>query len=111
MSIDQSTAYSFGQLGSAYLAGASSIFEPPTGMVVVSILSLDNDTGFTKLEQVNGSDSAYIGTLALHATLNGTNPTVLPDTETFPAGIAIFGRWNKVQLTGTGAAVMLYFGY
>ena len=110
MSIDQSTAYSFGQLGSAYLTG-SSIFEPPTGMAIVSILSLNDNTGFTKLDQVNGSNSAFVGTLSLHDSLNGTNASVLPDTETFPAGIALFGRWNKVQLTGTGAAVILYFGY
>jgi hypothetical protein len=110
MSIDQSTAYSFGQPGSAYLTGAG-IFEPPTGMVVVSIVSLDSVTAFTQLVPVNGPGSAYFGTTTPHATLNGTNPSALPTTETFPAGVTLFGRWSKVQINGTGAAVMLYFGY
>ena len=108
MSIYQASAYSFGQMGSAYLNDTSE-FEPPTGKVIVSILSLDDDTAFTKLESADNDDSKYFSTTG--ANTNATNADALATNETFPAGIAIFGRWNKVQLNGTGAAVILYFGY
>jgi len=108
MSIYQASAYSFGQLGSAYLDDVS-IFEPPAGKVVVSIVSLDDNTAFTKLESADNDDSKYFSTTG--ANTNATNADTLETTETFPAGIAIFGRWNKVQINGTGAAVLLYFGY
>ena len=108
MSIYQASAYSFGQLGSAYL-NDTSIFEPPAGKVVVSILSLDDNTAFTKLESADNDDSKYISTTG--ANTNATNADPLATNETFPAGIAIFGRWNKVQLNGTGRGAILYFGY
>ena len=107
--MNQDVAYGFGQLGSAYLADTG-IFEPPTGLVVVSILVLDDATAFTKLEQVNGANSAYFGTVAA-VTNNGTNADALATAETFPAGTTLFGRWDKVQLNGTNAAVVMYFGY
>jgi len=111
MSFYQSNAYNFGQVGSAYIGpGNTSIFQPPTGMVVVSIVSLSDDTGFTKLTPSNSDDSAYFGS-TVHDTLNGTNPSTLPTNEAFPAGMALFGRWTHVQLNGTNAAVILYFGY
>ena len=106
----QEAAYGFGALGSAYLADTD-IFEPPTGQVIVSIISSDDDTAFTKLEPVNDPDNvAYFGTTNV-VTENGTNADALPTDETFPSGTTIYGRWNKVQLNGTGAAVVLYFGY
>jgi hypothetical protein len=108
MSIYQASAYSFGQMGSAYLDTAN-IFEPPAGKVIVSILSLADTVAFTKLESADADNSKYFSTTG--ANTNATNAAVLSTSETFPAGIAIFGRWNKVQLNGTGAAVILYFGY
>ena len=113
MSIYQGQAYNFGQLGSAYL-GDDSIFYPPTGMVVVSILSLADTVGFTKLKPVQSDNSAYFGTAYTDISpvpLNGTAADPLPTDETFPAGIALFGRWSEVQINGTNAAVILYFGY
>tara|TARA_R100000808_G_C2090655_1_gene111194 strand:- start:362 stop:688 length:327 start_codon:yes stop_codon:yes gene_type:complete len=108
MSIYQASAYSFGQMGSAYL-NDTSIFEPPAGKVIVSILSLDDNTAFTKLESVDNDESKYFSTTGVNT--NATNADALDTTETFPAGIAIFGRWNKVQLNGTNRGVILYFGY
>ena len=93
-----------GQLGSAYLADTEA-FKPPTGKVAVAILSLDAATKFTALTPDNG-DHAYAGTVT-QVTANGTNADELPNTETFPAGVTIYGRWTGVQLdAGEG---IIYF--
>ena len=109
MSFYQANAYNFGQVGSAYLGNNTSVFEPPAGKVVVSIVSLADTTAFTQLVSANNENCKYFSTAATNT--NATNADALDTSETFPAGIAIFGRWNKVQLNGTGAAVILYFGY
>ena len=54
---NQNTSYTFGQLGSAYLGTASVNFDPPTGQVIVSILSLDNATEFHTLTPDNDADN------------------------------------------------------
>tara|TARA_B100001059_G_scaffold74294_1_gene71884 strand:+ start:421 stop:753 length:333 start_codon:yes stop_codon:yes gene_type:complete len=95
-----------GQLGSAYLADADVDFTPPTGKVVVAILSLDNATKFNTLTPDNG-DHAYAGTIT-PVTANGTNSDAIPATETFPAGVTIYGRWTTVQIDA--GAVIMYFG-
>ncbi len=94
-----------GQLGSAYLADTAA-FTPPTGKVVVAILSLAAATKFTALTPSNG-DHAYAGTVT-QVTANGTNPDELPDTQTIPAGVTIYGRWTGLTLNG--GAVIMYFG-
>ena len=109
MSFYQANAYNFGQVGSAYLGNNNSVFEPPAGKVVVSIVSLADTTAFTKRVSDNNENCQYLSTAATNTKDN--NADARATTETFPAGIAIFGRWNKVQLNGTGAAVILYFGY
>ena len=105
---NQNTSYTFGQLGSAYLGTASVNFDPPTGQVIVSILSLDNATEFHTLTPDNDtSNTAFAGSTV--TTENGTNADTWPVTETLDAGISIFGRWSRVQLDA--GAVILYFGY
>ena len=93
-----------GQLGSAYLADTAA-FTPPTGKVVVAVLSLDDATKFTTLTPSNG-DHAYAGTIT-PVTANGTNADAIPNTETFPKGVTIYGRWTAVTLAA--GAVIMYF--
>ena len=94
MSIYQASAYSFGQMGSAYLGNNTSVFEPPAGKVIVSILSLADTVAFTQLVSADNDDSKYFSTTGTNT--NATNSEALSTSETFPAGIALFGRWNKV---------------
>ena len=107
-----------GQNGSAYLVTADTDFTPPTGKVVIAILSLDNATEFNTLTgdtagYIDGTTGAagtgaiaYVQTTAVGA--NGTNADDLPASETFPAGVTIYGRWTKVQIDA--GAVIMYFG-
>ena len=107
-----------GQNGSAYLATADTDFTPPTGKVVVAILSLDSATEFNTLTSdtngyVDGTTGAnlagaiaYIQTTAVGA--NGTNADDFPASETLPVGVTIYGRWTKVNIDA--GAVIMYFG-
>tara|TARA_R110000765_G_scaffold412525_1_gene512182 strand:- start:387 stop:746 length:360 start_codon:yes stop_codon:yes gene_type:complete len=107
-----------GQNGSAYLADADTDFTPPTGKVVVAILSLDDVTEFNTLTPdtsgyIDGTTGvagtgaiAYMGSTVVAA--NGTNADAIPASETFPAGVTIYGRWTKVQIDA--GAVIMYFG-
>ena len=61
-----------------------------------------------ELDQVNQEDTAYFGT-ETQVTANGTNADSVPaNGDLFPAGITMYGRWNKVHLAQ--GAVIMYFG-
>jgi hypothetical protein len=103
--LDNTVEYGFGRLGSAYLTDGDA-FVPPSGKVVVA-MTIVIATKFQELDQVNQEDTAYLGT-ETQVTANGTNADVVPVTELFPAGITMYGRWNKVHLNQ--GAVIMYFG-
>ena len=110
-------SYGFGQMGSLFNDGTAAC-TPPTGKVVIAILSLDNATEFNTLTgdtagYIDGTTGAagtgaiaYVQTTAVGA--NGTNADDLPASETFPAGTTIYGRWTTVQIDA--GAVIMYFG-
>lgn len=103
--LDNTVEYGFGQLGSGYLTDGVA-FTPPTGKVVVAV-TVVLECKFEELDQSNQEDTAYFGSLAQTAD-NGAESDVVPTSELFPAGITIYGRWNKVHLSQ--GAVILYFG-
>jgi hypothetical protein len=91
---------SLGQLGSAYLSDTST-YSPQSGKVVIAIQVIDDcviasgtvaeSTEFTDQDTAEG----------------GTNADAF-STDTFPAGVTIYGRWTAVALAS--GAVMLYMG-
>ena len=107
MSTHQNTAYSFGQTGSAFLSDTS-LYTPPAGMVVVGIVSLADTTKFTTLTPVDTGDAGFI-TTGTPSTMCGTNADSLPDSQTFPAGVALYGRWSNVTLAA--GQVLIYLGF
>ena len=112
--MDKSVAYGFGQIGSAYISTADQTYTPPSGLVVVSILSLDDTTEFNTLTPVNTDDTAYVGTTTvtsggIQGTMGDGTMVAIPASQTFPAGTTIFGRWSAVQIDD--GAVIVYFGY
>ena len=99
-------AYGFGQIGSGFVDDTGS-FTPPTGKVIVAVQFLSDST-LTRLEAVNEGDEAYFGTQA-QTSNNGANSERVDSSNTFPAGITIFGRYDLLTLA-TGSAIV-YFGY
>ena len=110
------TAYNFGQLGSVFNDGTAAM-APPTGKVFVAITMITDTTFDTSAGLVADNDSAngleYVGTVfardtdgtvddAAHdessstATL-GSGGVVVDVSNTFAAGITIYGRWSSIN--------------
>ena len=95
----------FGQAGSVFIDGdgASS---PPTGAVFVAITFLD-DTIFDASGGLIAEDSAKFANTEAAANNNadgsetaseGSGGVVIDASNTFPAGITIYGRWSEIDL-------------
>jgi hypothetical protein len=80
-----SNEMAFGQHGGAYITGAHT---PPTGKVVVAVMSLHDNTEFTD------ADTGF--------------PQI--DGVAIPKGITIYGRWTTVTVGGTSGAAIVYYG-
>ena len=119
-------SYGFGQLGSVFTDTADNQINPPTGMVFVAITFLA-DTQLELLSTNAGGLTAdtsdaniqYIGTdVAAHnltdgnaTTIEGELGQIIDNTNTFPAGITIYGRWTSVEIgAGKTGALIAYLG-
>tara|TARA_R100000231_G_C5250076_1_gene142456 strand:- start:191 stop:574 length:384 start_codon:yes stop_codon:yes gene_type:complete len=124
----QNVAYGLGQLGSVFLNSDNCRFLPPSGMVIVSIVVIEN-CKFTHMIPDNQPNAKHVGTTVV---TNGTGDggTLFTDGESdivngtlntnldniagveIPAGVTINGRWSQVMIEDedTGSAI-LYFGY
>ena len=120
-------AYGFGQMGSMFTDTADNQINPPTGMVFVAITFLadtqlellgTNAGGLTA--DTTDSNIEYIGTdVAAHDATNGNATTItgelgqiIDNTNTFPKGITIYGRWTSAEIgAGKTGAMIAYLGY
>ena len=120
-------SYGFGQMGSVFNDGTAAM-APPTGKVFVAITMLTDTTFDTSAGLVADNNSAngleYIGTVfardadgtvndAAHdessskATL-GSGGVVVDVSNTFVAGITIYGRWTSIN--PAGGHIIAYIG-
>jgi len=98
-----------GQGGGAYLDDTG-VFTPPTGKVIVAINIVAADTSFTTLTPSNdaGSNTFHIGTTVTAAAKgNGANAEAIAESDNFPQGQWIYGRWSVCMLDD--GAAFLYF--
>ena len=101
-SVVESQNIQLGQAGSAFHTTTNQ-YTPPSGLKIIMITML-TDTEFSEL---TASDTTQnFGTTAASP---GTNGQTL-GTETFPAGITIFGRWDSCTLNATADKIVIYFG-
>ena len=100
------TAYSFGQLGSLYLADTN-LAQAPTGKVFVAITVVDDCEfqALTAASDAAGSGSEYIGTTAAYSSAGGD---AIPNDAVFQAGLTIYGRWTSVDLAS--GRIIAYIG-
>ena len=92
-----------GQAGSAFV-DTTGQYTPPTGLKITMITML-TDVEFAELTASDTSKN--FGTTAASP---GSGGDTLTSSDTFPAGITIFGRWNTCTLQTGGDKVILYFG-
>jgi len=114
-------SYNFGQLGSVFNDGLNAI-APPLGKVFVAITMITDttfDTGSGGLVADNDTANGleYIGTAtAAHDITSGSASTatsgsggdVVDVSNTFAAGITIYGRWTSIN--PAGGHIIAYIG-
>ncbi len=106
----QEVAYGFGQMGSVFTDTADAPITPPTGKVFVAITFLadtqlellgTNAGGLTG--DTSDPNAEYIGTdVAAHdagsaTTVTGTGGKIIDNSNTFPKGVTIYGRWTSIN--------------
>lgn len=120
-------AYGFGQLGSVFTDTADNPITPPSGKVFVAITFLAD----TQLEITSGTGEGltaannivsgleYVGTAtAAHDAVespdlgeSGTGGQIIDNSNTFPAGMTIYGRWTNIEIgNGKTGALIAYIG-
>ena len=125
---DNATEYGFGQLGSIFTDSTATNIKPPVGKVFVAITMIEDTNFDTALGLVADNNSEhgleYVGSdFARDAdgTLNdsahdGVSPTAtlgsggqkVDQSDTFPRGLTIYGRWTAVNLNS--GSVIAYIG-
>ena len=91
-----------GQFGSIFTDGTTALV-PPTDFIITAISFL-SDTTFTALDAENSAADSRVfpqTTNAAHASgagNEGTGGLAVANTDTFPQGVVIYGRWKGLQL-------------
>jgi hypothetical protein len=108
----QEVAYGFGQMGSVFTDTANAPITPPSDKVFVAITFLadtqlellgTNAGGLTG--DTSDPNAEYIGTdVAAHdagsaTTVTGTGGKIIDNSNTFPKGVTIYGRYTEIDLT------------
>ena len=120
----QEVAYGFGQMGSVFTDTANAPITPPSDKVFVAITFLA-DTQLEILSTNAGGltgdtsdpNAEYIGTdVAAHdagtaTTVTGTGGKIIDNSNTFPKGVTIYGRFTSVEIgAGKTGALIAYIG-
>ena len=112
--------YSVVEAGNLGLGQSGSIFtdtdgtiKPPTGTVFVAITFLDDTTLDTSGGLVAEDSALYANTEAAahsstQSTTSGTGGDQIDVSNTFPAGVTIFGRWTEINLDA--GLIIAYIG-
>ena len=115
-SVVESGNLGLGQAGSIFIdtSGAAS---PPTGLVFVAITFLDDtifdgDAGGLVAEDankyVNTAAAAHDESDGSETSTQGSGGLQIDGSNTFPAGVTIFGRWTEIDITS--GMVIAYIG-
>ena len=120
----QEVAYGFGQMGSVFTDTANAPITPPSDKVFVAITFLadtqleilsNNAGGLTG--DTSDPNAEYIGTdVAAHdagsaTTVTGTGGKIIDNSNTFPKGVTIYGRFTSVEIgAGKTGALIAYIG-
>ena len=128
--LDNTVEYGFGQMGSGHIKAVASDLKPPKDRVIVAIQCLE-DVKFDQLiaDQDGASSSVdtagslgdginFIATDAvtrangLDQSDSSAESVVIANTVEFPKGLTIYGRWNRVSLSGSDYThgIIVYYG-
>jgi hypothetical protein len=107
---DNITSYSFGQMGSVHITGASTVTSNEKvgmGNAVFCAITFLEDTVFTNAGLVAEDNTMYINSDT--GSTGISDNTDVTNGETFSEGITIYGRWTNITLSS--GRVIAYVGY
>lgn len=107
---------SFGQYGTVFTKASSDAIKPPEGMVFVAITILTDNTTFDSSGGLVSTDSSkWMNTeAAAHDEDSGSENqeygsggVQITSSDTFPAGITIFGRWSEIDVASGSISAII----
>jgi len=111
--IDDLVKKGFGQLGSVF-TDVDGAITPPTNKVFVAITFLEDttldasgglvaDTNYRSCEFVGTNAAAHDASTA--TITSGTGGDQIDNSNTFPQGLTIFGRWTEINIAVSGSLI------
>ena len=98
--VQESQNASMGQVGSVYLDTDGTTFTPTNGVVVA--ITMTGATG-TDFDVLTAEDSARY--ISVGGTGYESGGDTLANSDTFPEGMTIFGRWTSVSVNTNGSCI------
>lgn len=89
---------SMGQVGSVFLDTGGTTFTPSNGVVVA--ITMISDCNFDILSAEDTTKYISVGN-----TGHEGGGDTLANTDNFPAGMTIYGRWNSVSINSAGSCI------
>ena len=111
---NQQVSYSFGQMGSIHCAGVEAITTSVPDTVFVAITFLEatvfdsSSAGLIPSTDVDGTLQLFPSSTENSTSIDANGGDVV-DSETFPAGVTIYGRWTGFKLSS--GRVIAYIGH
>ena len=87
-----------GQAGSVYLDTDGTTFTPTSGVVVA--ITMISDTDFDTLTAETGAKCIEVGGTGYESAGD-----TLANSDLFPAGMTIYGRWSSLSVNTNGACI------
>ena len=107
---NEATNTSLGQVGSVFSDDTTAIL-PPSGLSFIAITITTDPTTFATndgLVPEDGDGVLYVSTETASTSVT-SGGTIIDVSNTFPAGLTMFGRWSKITL-GADSSIIAYVG-
>jgi hypothetical protein len=113
-----------GVMGSVFADSANGRITPPTNKVFIAITFLANtqletlgtnaggltgDTSDADYEHVGTDVAAHNVAVGSETTITGGGGVIVDGSNTFPAGVTIYGRWTSAEIKDGGAGAMIAY--
>lgn len=108
-SLNEGSASALGQLGAIHVSGDTNAVTAPTGFVFIAIQFLETsvfDSGTSGLVSAVAQQFPDSTTASTNIDANGG---AVVNSEAFPQGMTIYGRWSEFLLDS--GRVVAYLGY
>ena len=96
--VQESQNSAMGQAGSVYLDTDATTFTPTDGVIVAITMLADTD-----FDVLTAQDSARF--ISIGGTGYESKGDTLADSDIFPEGLTIFGRWTSVSVNTNGSCI------